>query len=122
MGPVKKLTTENDVKSIVKKWYDDKQGWHYAAVQSGMGVHGIPDRLGVVPLIVTPAMVGKQVGLFIAVESKRPGRRGEADRGMSRHQKLVVDAIRAAGGLAICCDGHEDLAGLDRELSSLIGA
>ena len=116
---MKTLVSENDVKVVVKKWYDEKQGWHWAPVSNGMGVHGIADRVGCIPLTVTPAMVGKRIGIFVSVESKRPGRRNEQDRGLKKHQKLVMDAIRAASGISICCDGYEDLAELDRELLKL---
>ena len=115
----RKLETENHVKALVKDWYDLAGAWSYAPIQTGMGVHGIPDRIGCVPIVVTSEMVGKTIGLFIAVESKRPGRRGEKDRGMSKHQKLHLEAINAAGGLAICCDGEADLRELDTRIAVL---
>lgn len=117
---MKKLVTENHVKDLVLDWYKAHNAYNFAVVQNGMGVHGILDRNGCLPLTVTPAMVGKVVGLYIGVESKRPGRRGEKNRGMSPHQFDHMTAINAAGGLAICCDGYEDLAELDRELLKLI--
>ena len=73
---VKKLVeTENDVKELVKKVFDDALAWSYAPIQTGMGVHGIPDRVGCVPVRITPEMVGSVVGLFVAVEAKRPDRK-----------------------------------------------
>ena len=116
---MKKLVSEADVKAIVKKWYDEKQGWHWAPVSNGMGVHGVADRVGCIPLTVTPAMVGCRIGVMVAIESKRPGRRGEPRRGMSQHQHDHMVDIKAAGGFSICCDGYEDLAELDRELLKL---
>lgn len=112
--------TENDVKAQVKDWYDQRAAWHYAPIQNGLGVHGIHDRIGCMPVVVTPEMVGKRIGLFVSVESKRPGRRNEKDRGMSKHQVEHMRAIREAGGLSICCDGVEDLASLEGELSNLL--
>lgn len=114
--------TENDVKELVKDWYDDLKAWHYAPVQTALGVHGIHDRIGCVPVVVTPEMVGKKIGLYVSVEAKRPGRRGEKRRGMSTHQELNLTDTVAAGGLSICCDGAEDLTGLDRQLYNLIAA
>ncbi len=105
--------TENDVKKLVKDWFDARGAWHFAPVQNGLGVHGIPDRIGCVPVIVTPEMVGKRVGLFVAVEAKRPGRLNEQDRGMSKHQVVVKDGINKSRGFAICCDGTADLKDLD---------
>ena len=115
----KKIVTEDHVKDLVKRWFNTRLAWHYAPIQTGMGVHGIHDRVGCVPLTVTPAMVGKTVGLFVSVEAKRPGRRKEKDRGMSTHQEDMRIAVLDAGGAAICCDGLEDLARLDEALHSL---
>lgn len=116
-----KIKTENHVKDkIVKPWYDAQKAWHYAPIQNGLGVQGIHDRIGCVPVIVTPEMVGKRIGLFVSVECKAPGRRGQKDRGMSAHQIKHLFAIREAGGIAICCDGYEDLADLEGILSNLL--
>lgn len=112
--------TENDVKAIVKEWYDQRAAWHYAPIQNGLGVHGVHDRIGCMPVVVTPEMVGKRIGLFVSVESKKPGRRNEKDRGMSKHQYDHMVDIREAGGLSICCDGVEDLKLLDDEIETLL--
>lgn len=108
-----KIETENHVKELVKQWFQRRRAWHVAVVQNGLGVHGIHDRVGAVPLTVTPAMVGMTFGLLVSVEAKKPGRRGEPRRGMSAHQQQHLDAINKAGGVSICCDGLEDLAYLD---------
>ena len=105
----RKLTTENDVKKLVKEWFDSVNAWHYAPIQTGMGVHGIPDRIGCVPVTITPDMVGKTLGLFVAVECKRPGRRGEERGGLSPAQAQQVDSIDHAYGYVIVCDGEEDI-------------
>ena len=112
----RKLVTENHVKALVKDWFDKCGAWSYAPVQSGLGVHGIPDRLGVVPVTVTPDMVGRKVGVFVGVECKKPGRRGEKDRGMSKHQVMVLTDINEAFGHGVVCDGYEDLAYLHKAL------
>lgn len=112
----RKITTESHVKEIVHDWFKSVNGWSYAPIQNGMGVHGIPDRVGCVPVRITPDMVGRKVGVFVAVECKRPGRRGEQDRGMSKHQQMTLEAIDATGGFATCCDGYEDLATLHQRV------
>lgn len=106
---MKKITTENHVKEMVKTWFDDRQAWSFAPIQNGLGVHGIHDRVGCVPVTITPEMVGEQIGVFVSVECKKPGRRGEQNRGLSKHQQLVMDAIHDAYGLTVVCDGFEDL-------------
>lgn len=108
--------TENDVKALVKDWYDSLGAWSYAPIQNGLGVHGIHDRIGCVPITITPDMVGKRIGVFVSVESKKPGRRGEPRGGMSVHQNNHLIDIRAAGGFAICCDGKEDIAALHQSI------
>ena len=110
---------ENDVKALVKDWFDARNAWHYAPIQNGLGVHGIPDRVGCLPVKVTQEMVGKWVGLFVAVEAKAPGRRGEKNRGMSTHQYNHGIDINKASGFAIVCDGAEDLDHLNRMLEAL---
>lgn len=115
----RKLETENDVKALVKDWFDRFRAWSYAPIQTGMGAHGIHDRIGCVPITITPEMVGYTVGLFVSVEAKRPGRRGEAREGMSAHQEDNLECINARGGVSICCDGVEDLKRLTRAVSSI---
>ena len=114
------MATENQVKARVKRWLDARDAWHYAPIQNGLGVHGIHDRIACVPIVVTPAMVGKTVGLFVSVEAKRPGRRNESDRGMSKHQAMNFHQINNAGGVSIVCDGEEDLMVLERRIRELI--
>ncbi len=117
---MKKLVTEDDVKDILKDWFTAHAAWHYAPIQNGLGVHGIHDRIGCVPVTVTPAMVGKRIGLFVSVEAKRPGRRGEKNRGMSTHQYNHMIDIIVASGISLCCDGQEDLDLLDAEIRGLL--
>ena len=114
-------TTENHVKDIVRQWCDKHSAYHFAIVQNGMGVHGIHDRLMALPITITPEMVGKKVGLFVSLECKKPGRRGEPDRGMSKHQVLFMEGVKKAGGVSFCVDGHEDLLELQAALQQLTG-
>ena len=113
------IESENDVKTkLVKPWYEKRGAWHYAPIQNGLGEHGIHDRIGCVPIVVTQEMVGKKIGVFVSVEAKAPGRRGEPRRGMSVHQQRQMDAIYAAHGFTVVCDGPEDLQRLDEIMHS----
>lgn len=116
---MKTITTENHVKDITRQWFDQREAFHFAVVQNGLGVHGIHDRIAAVPVVVTPEMVGKTVGLFVSVECKKPGRRGEHNRGMSAHQVMFLEGVRKAGGLSKCVDGYEDLEALEAMLYEL---
>lgn len=112
----RKIVSESHVKELVKDWFESVGGWSYAPIQTGMGVHGIHDRVGGVPITITPEMVGQTVAILVSVESKRPGRRGERDRGMSAHQVDHMNAINRIGGVSVCCDGYEDLGALHQRL------
>jgi hypothetical protein len=118
---MKKIETEGDVKDLVMQWYKQRSGFSYAPVQNGLGVHGVHDRVGVIPIVVTPEMVGKTVGVFASVECKKPGRRNERDRGMSRHQVMFLEGVRVAGGLSKCVDGYEDLEVLEGMIAEMRG-
>jgi len=108
-----KFLTEPKVKDKIKAWYDRLQAWSYAPVQNGMGVHGIPDRVGCVPVVITQDMVGKVFGMFVAIEAKGEGRRGEKDRGCTPNQVAQLTGIGKANGVALVCDGDEDLRSLE---------
>ncbi len=118
---MKKIETENHVKDIVRQWFDARDAFNFAVVQNGMGVHGIHDRIAALPITVTPEMVGKKLALFVSIECKKPGRRGEPDRGMSKHQVIFMEGVQKAGGVSVCCDGYEDLAVLESHLAVLTG-
>ena len=109
MARVKLVETENDVKALVKKTLDSHKAWSYAPIQTGMGAHGIPDRIACVPVKITPEMVGQTVGLFVGVEAKRPGRRGEKNAGATGQQINQLREIIDAGGVALLVDGQEDV-------------
>ena len=106
----RKMTTEAHVKDLVRQWCDAHDTFHFAVVQNGMGVHGIHDRLAALPITITPEMVGKKVAVFLAIECKKPGRRNEPDRGMSKHQVILMAGVQKAGGVSVCVAGEEKAA------------
>lgn len=98
-------TPEAPVKRFVKEWFDSLTAWHYAPVQNGLGVVGIPDRVGCVPVTITPDMVGKTVGLFVAVECKAPGK----EHTVTPNQRRQLDAIHNAHGIGLVVSRKQDL-------------
>lgn len=110
------LRLEADVKDVVKDWLNKLGAWHFMPVSNGMGKHGVHDHIACVPVVITPAMVGQTVGVFVSIEAKAPGRRGQEDRGMSSHQADNLTDIRKSSGKAVVCDGYEDLQALHKEL------
>lgn len=93
------MTPEAFIKRAVRTYLDEISAWHFAPTMNGYGRHGIPDDIGCLPVIVTQAMVGRRVGLFIAVESKTENGK------TTRWQEKELNAIRAAGGIAIVARG-----------------
>lgn len=114
-------STENDVKALVIQWFKNLGGWSFAPPPSrGMGVHGVHDRIGVIPVTVTPAMVGKRVGVFVSIEAKKPGRRGEKLGGATQAQlDFACEVIRHSGVSAVA-DSDLDLRDVGDALATLL--
>jgi hypothetical protein len=72
------------------------------------GVEGMSDGVGLVPVIITPEMVGTRVAVFLAVEDKQGTGRP------SPEQSAFIKAIRALGGRAGIARGDEDVAKIVR--------
>ena len=87
---------ENWAKTKLKKLLADHGVFSVPIAANGMGVSGISDRLGV------------KDGLFIAIEVKRPGRRGEANRGASALQVKFLNQVAAHNGISFVFDGEDD--------------
>jgi ribosomal protein S19 len=66
------------------------------------------DLIGITPIIITPDMVGKTLGVFTSVETKRAG---WTFKGSEREvaQKAWNDLIKAMGGLSGFATCKEDL-------------
>lgn len=66
------------------------------------------DLIGITPLVITPDMVGRQVGLFTSIEVKP---QGWHFTGTEREfaQKAWVDLVGGLGGLAGFATSKEDL-------------
>jgi len=93
------LTPEGRVKLAVKRWLTARGIWHYMPVQNGMGVVGIPD------------LICCWDGKFLAIETKAPGKRGNT----TANQDRVLQAINAAGGIAVVIDDAKQLQELVNE-------
>lgn len=116
-------TSENDVKSVVSDWFKNLGGWSEAIPAGrGMGIHGISDRIGVLPVLVTPDMVGKRVGLFVAIEAKKPGRRGERFAGATKNQVEYLRNVIDHHGIGALVDSAVDLANLSSDIAFYLNA
>ena len=87
------MTPEGKVKEAVKRQLKALGAWYFMPVSNGMGQVGIPD------IIICYR------GLFIAIETKAPGKSGN----VTENQKRVMDAIRTAEGFAWVVDDPSDI-------------
>jgi hypothetical protein len=70
---------------------------------------GSSDLIGYVPVTITPAMVGRRVAVFVAVEAK--GTTGRTTKARAEKQTLFLDVVRAAGAFGAqvrSCDELRD--------------
>ena len=105
----KTIKSEKDVKfKIIKPLLGMYRAFQFMPRPSATGVVGIHDHIACVPVTITEDMVGQTLGLFVSIEAKAPGRRGEEDRGMSNNQRVFMQNVEDAGGLALVFDGERD--------------
>ena len=79
-------------------------------VQTGYGKTGVPDHLYCVPVTITPDMVGKTYGMFIAIEAKRFGKKP------SPTQYQQIGLLLKGWAFAHYNAGLENLAKLEADL------
>lgn len=58
-----------------------------------------PDRVGILPIKITPDMIGLTVGVFIGVELKREGW-NYTGQGREEAQSNAIELIKRKGGIA----------------------
>lgn len=96
-------TPEGRVKKAVREYLTRRGIWFYQPVQNGMGRVGIPD------------FICCWNGMFLAVETKAPGKRGNT----TANQDAVLKAISDHGGTSIVIDDvlqlHQLLTNLSTE-------
>jgi hypothetical protein len=86
-------TPEGKVKDACKKFLKERGAWFFMPVSNGMGQVGIPD------------IICCYKGIFIAVETKAPGKRNQT----TANQDRVISAIKEADGWAVVVDNVEQL-------------
>ena len=86
-------TPEGKVKDACKKYLKSIDAWFFMPVSNGMGQVGIPD------------IICCYKGMFLAVETKAPGKRAN----ITPNQDRVIKAIKSANGWAIVVDDVNQL-------------
>ena len=87
------MTPEGKVKKRVKDYLKSLGAWYYMPVSNGMGRVGCPDILACYR------------GVFIAIETKAPGKRGN----VSPNQQRELGDIQSANGIALVVDDVEQV-------------
>lgn len=97
------MTPEGKVKKDVKAYLKAIGAWYYMPVSNGMGRVGCPDILACYN------------GLFLAIETKAPGKR----KNVTPNQQREIDDIQSANGLALIVD---DVAQLKEALHAKVNS
>jgi hypothetical protein len=90
------MTPEGKVKEACKKFLRERKAFFFMPVSNGMGQVGIPD------IIICYR------GVFVAIETKAPGKRNN----VTDNQKRIMENIRDADGFAWVVDDPADLGAL----------
>jgi hypothetical protein len=98
--PVLEKVVKQKVQKELRKQYP--ACWVYMPVQTGYGQHGIPDFIACIPTKITQDMIGKTIGVFAGIETKREGGK------VSAYQKIQLKGIEDAGGIARVITGIHD--------------
>ncbi len=73
-------TPEGKVKDGIKKFLKARGAWYFMPVSNGMGQVGIPD------------IICCYKGVFVAIEAKAPGKRGNVTENQKRVMLEIIDA------------------------------
>jgi hypothetical protein len=88
------------VKAVLKNW-DSYQYWPVKATSFGAKT---VDCLACVPIKITKDMVGKTIGVFVAIETKRT-----KIKKPTKAQEAVMKQVQAAGGAAVLVHTTNDI-------------
>lgn len=88
-------TPEGYEKDDICKYLDKIGAWYFRPFMSGYGKSGVADIIACVPILITPDMVGKTIGVFTSLEVKREGKQP------TELQKLRIKEIQKVRGVAL---------------------
>ncbi len=92
-------TPEAKVKDQIKAFLKILAAYWHMPVQNGMGSPALDFHV-CIPIIVTPGMVGKTIGVYASIEAKAPG------KSPTLRQQLTMRDIEQAGGKAFVVDDN----------------
>lgn len=91
-------TPEGKVKQKLKLLLKLLKAYWHMPVQNGMGSPSLDFHV-CLPIVITPSLIGKRVGLYVGIETKAPG------KVMTPRQQETAKAIVEAGGKVFLIDG-----------------
>jgi len=98
----RKGSSEYAIQTSILKKIRKKGGIWLKMRESLAGVSAISDIIGCYPVEITPDMVGKKIGVYVAIEVKKPGDKPRPD------QMEFLRLIKVCGGLSGWADCLED--------------
>ena len=97
------MTPEGKVKKYVNALLKRLKAWYFMPVGNGFGKGGVPDIICCIPYTISAKDVGTTVGLFVAIETKAPGK----IKNTTQLQEREIENIKTAGGIAFVTDSAE---------------
>ena len=94
---------EKDVKLAVKRVLSNWGAYYFMPVQTGYGARTL-DILACVPVKIDKSMVGKTIGCFVGIETKR-----EDINVVTPAQAHTMETMRDAGATALLINSVHDL-------------
>lgn len=91
-------TPEGKVKDKVKAVLRSRLSYWHMPVQNGMGQPALDFHV-CMPVLITPEMVGETIGVYVGIETKKPGGK------LTPRQINTMAEIAAAGGKTFMIDG-----------------
>lgn len=82
---------------------------HGQWIETGL-CNGASDLIGLLPVVITPEMVGQRFARFVAIEVKAAHGR------LTEEQKRFLEFVRAAGGIAAICRSADEAAEVINEV------
>lgn len=78
-------------------------------IRAGLEAEGASDLIGIHTVTITPDMVGDKVGIFMAVEVKKPSWVKPSSQ-TEIQQQTFINQVNKRGGIAFFINDHEKLA------------
>ena len=104
---------EKDIRPKIRNELEKHDNIKFVPYNPLMGEKGMPDLIGVMKIKVTPGMVGTNIGIFLGIEIKRPGKKP------SKIQDHRLTEIANKGGMVEVVRSRQDVRGFIDHINTL---